>query len=244
MDYRILSLDEPNSQIAEIYRLIRTNIEYSTLDSNNKVINITSTTSGEAKSTTSANLAVMCANKLNRVLLIDLDLRSPSIHKLFKIKNNVGVTNLLLDYVDKGDAVDIFKYAKKIDHDNINNELYVITTGHEIANPTEVLGSNKLRGLINHLQTQFDQVIIDSSPSGVIPDGLVTSTLTSGTIYVVESGRTKIEQARQTIDKLRSMNVNLLGVILTKVKGAGGTYGQYYGYGEIDSSKSKRIKID
>jgi capsular exopolysaccharide synthesis family protein len=240
MDYRIVTLDDPNSQVSEIYRSIRTNIEYANIDTDMKVINVTSTVAGEAKSTTAANLAVICANKYKRVLLIDMDLRNPSIHKLFKLKNDHGLTNLLMAFAKSNEDVNITDFAQYIDHPSTVHHLDVLTTGYDIANPTEVLGSQRIKQLIQYLKRQYDLIIIDSAPSGVIPDGLVTSLNADGTVYVIESGKAKIDLVQQTIQKLKKIKANLLGVVMTKAPVKTVDYG-YYNNTEKDQH---RIKID
>jgi capsular exopolysaccharide synthesis family protein len=241
MDYRIVTLDDPNSQISEIYRSIRTNIEYANIDTDMKVINVTSTIAGEAKSTTAANLAVICANKYKRVLLIDMDLRNPSIHKLFKLKNEQGLTNLLMVFTKNKEDVNLNEFTQNINHPSTVHHLDVLTTGYEIANPTEVLGSQRMKQLLQLLKKQYDLVIIDSAPSGIIPDGIVTSLNADGTVYVLESGKAKIDLVQQTIHKLKDIKVNLLGVVMTKAPVKTVDYGYYNNKLENDHH---RIKID
>ncbi|QVK17180.1 CpsD/CapB family tyrosine-protein kinase [Mycoplasmatota bacterium] len=242
---KLITLDEPNSIHAEMYRSIRTNLEYTSIDKIIKVYNITSTVANEAKTTTACNMAIMSANKNKRVLLIDLDLRNPSIHRAFTIKNQSGITDMLIDFMKNGENIDINQYTQLIKHNNIINQLYVIPVGTEVINPTEILSSKKIKELINFLKKDFDEVIIDSSPSGIITDGVITSTIADGTVFVVENGKTKIDIAKKTIDQLKNVGVNILGVVLTKVKYSQKRYGYYeYGYGKNKDTNDNRIKID
>ncbi|MDF2700663.1 MAG: capsular exopolysaccharide family protein [Haloplasmataceae bacterium] len=244
MNKKLITLYDPNSNIAEIYRSIRTNIEYSSIDNPLKVINVTSTFANEAKSTTTCNLGIISAIKSKTILLVDLDLRNPSVHKMFQIKNSLGLTDLLIDFVENGENVNIDKYLQQIDEPSVKEKLFILTSGTEVVNPTEILSSKKIKELFEFLKQRFDQILIDSSPSGVISDGIITSTIADGTIYIVESGKTKIDIAEQTINQLRNLKVNLLGVVLTKVPSKTMGYG-YYGYGQVSDSENKRkIRIN
>jgi capsular exopolysaccharide synthesis family protein len=240
---KLVTLEEPNSSFAEIYRTIRTNIEYSNIDKPVKAINITSTFANEAKTTTTCNLAVMSANKFKRVLLVDLDLRNPSVHKIFNMKNKIGFTDLLIDFVENGEDVNLETYLNKIEGNGINNQLYVLTSGTDVVNPTEILGSKKIKELMKLLASHFDQVIIDSSPSGIISDGIVTSIVADGTVFIVESGKTKIDLAQKTMEQLKNVGANILGVILTKVPVKEVPYGYYYGENH-ESQKRIRINVE
>lgn len=242
---KLITLDEPDSIQAEMYRSIRTNLEYSSIDKKIKVYNITSTVANEAKTTTASNMAIMSANKNKSVLLIDLDLRNPSIHRAFNIKNQLGMTDMLVDFIKNGENIDINNYTQSLTCDQIINQLYVIPAGTEVVNPTEILSSKKIKELIRFLENHFDEIIIDSSPSGIITDGAITSTIADGTVYVVESGKTKIDAVKKTIEHLKSIGVNILGVVLTKVKNKNKNFGDYeYGYGNYNKTNNNRIKID
>src|SRR5690606_167217 len=164
----IISLEEPNSIHAEMHRSIRTHLEFSSIDKELKVINITSTVANEAKTTTACNLAVMFAQNNKKVLLIDLDLRGASCHRILKVKNELGITDMLVDFTKNGENIDVNKYIQEIKHPNIPNSLYFISLGTEVINPTEILSSQKIKNLLNFIKKQFDRVIIDSSPSGII----------------------------------------------------------------------------
>lgn len=238
---RIFSLDEPNSLHTEMYRQIRTNIEYSSIDRDIKVLNVTSTNANEAKTTTACNLAVLSANKNKRVLLMDLDLRNPSIHRLFKIKNYNGVTDILIDFTKYGDKLDITKYIQLIKHPNIINELFVLTSGTDTVSPFEILNSKRLSKLIEIFKEYFDEIIIDSAPSGILADGVVTSKLADGTIFVIESGKNKIEMTQKVISQLSNIGVNILGIVLTKLPNKIRNYGSYYGKYYTNKTSQERI---
>ncbi len=242
---KLITLDEPSSVHAEMYRSIITNMDYSSIDKEIKILNITSSVANEAKTTTACNIAIVSANKAKKVLLVDLDLRNPSVHRAFNIKNHYGIIDMLVDYLKNGKEIDIFKYVKRIEHKNIHNELYVLPTGSLVSNTSEILGSKKIKELLRFLTGYFDQIILDSSPSGILSDGLIASLLADGTIFIVESGKTKIDVAQKAVKQLRNIDVKILGVILTKVpinyklKGYQDYYGNY-----LREDGKERIKIE
>lgn len=244
----VISLEEPESIQAEMHRLIRTRLEYASIDSALKIINITSSMANEAKTTTACNLAVVLANKLNKVLLMDLDLRNPSCHRAFRISKELGITDMLVDFAHNGNAIDVKKYLNRIKHPNIVNELYLLTAGTQVINPTEIVGSHKMKELLSYLKNNFDIIIIDSAPCGLVVDGIITSTLADGTIFCLESNRTKIDVAQKTVNQLRAFNINILGVVLTKnkfkIKKYNGYNYYYYYKNQKKSVKNKSLHKD
>lgn len=243
---KLITLDEPNSIHNEIYRSIQTNIEYSSVDKQIKIINITSSVADESKTTTVCNLAIIAANNNKRILLVDLDLRKPSIHRAFKTKNKNGVTDMLIDFSNNGEKIDIYKYCEQVKHDNLTGELFILPAGTETPNPYSILKSKALKDMLTFLSDKFDQIYLDCSPSGILADGVVSSTLADGTIFVVESNHTKIDMIQKTLSQLRNVNVNILGVVLTKVPNALKSYGYYYGhyYTSKENYNSQSKKID
>ncbi len=246
---KLVTLDEPSSIHSEMYRSIKTNLDYSSIDKKIQILNITSSVANEAKTTTACNIAIVTANKAKKVLLVDLDLRNPSVHRAFNIKNHHGITDMLVDFIKNGENINIYQYARLINHPNIHNELYLIPTGTEVSNTSEILGSKKIKELFQYLKRHFDEIILDSSPSGILSDGVITSTLADGTIFVVESGKTKIEIAQKTVEQLNNVGIKILGVVLTKVPykfkrtGYYNYYGSYY-LRKDDTKERFKIHID
>lgn len=221
----------PKSPVAESYRTLRTNIQFSTFDKEIQTIVVTSAAPGEGKSTTIGNLAIVMAQSGKKVLLIDCDLRKPSIHKKFRITNQAGLTNILLYDVD---PFDIF-------HKHSDN-LYILTTGQLPPNPAEVIASKKLKGFIEKIKDEFDYILIDSPPLIAVTDAQILSRLCDGTILVVSSGEAERETVKRAKDLLNKVNANIIGVVLNKLelktrKG----YGYYYYYGE-EERKGRRVK--
>lgn len=218
----IISYSQPKSVIAEEFRAIRTNIQYSNLDKKIKTIVVTSTTKDEGKTTITTNLAVNFSKIENKkVLIIDCDLRNPSIHKEFGISNSNGLTDLLLE------EKDLSNYIKETEIKNLN----ILTAGSIPPNPSEMLSSNRMKVFMETVREEYDYVFIDTPPVGMVTDAGVLSAFLDGTILVVKSESVDIKDLQETKKKLVSVNANILGVILNanKVKKDDYYYYSYYG---------------
>ena len=218
----IISYSQPKSVIAEEFRAIRTNIQYSNLDKKIKTIVVTSTTKDEGKTTITTNLGVNFSKIENKkVLIIDCDLRNPSIHKEFGISNSNGLTDLLVE------EKDLSNYIKETE---INN-LHILTSGSIPPNPSEMLSSNRMKVFMETIREEYDYIFIDTPPVGMVTDAGVLSAFLDGTILVVKSEFVDIKDLQETKKKLVSVNANILGVILNanKVKKDDYYYYSYYG---------------
>lgn len=212
---------------SEIYRHIRTNIEFSSVDDNVQSIAITSTQPFESKTTTALNLAIIFAVKYSRVLIIDCDLRKMQLHRYLKLSNQVGLTNALRDY-SKTRRIDK-SFFKTINDESFANELTVLTAGVKVPNPNEILSSSTFSSFINDLKKDFDFIILDCPPLGNVSDAIPVSHAVDGTIFVYSCKDTNRKDAMSAISTLRQNNVNIIGTILTKADSYKGSYG--YGYG-------------
>lgn len=217
---RIISITKPKSPIAEAYRGIRTSIEFSNLDKKLKVINVTSSMQNEGKSTVMANLAVSFANLDKKVLIMEGDLRNPSVHRMFNISNINGLTDILVNNKSFLDCV----YCTDV------KNLHVLTCGPIPPNPSEMLSSNKIRQFVDSLRDYYDYIFIDAPPIGIVTDAGIISTYTDGCIFVVGAGDADIEMAKVSKERLEKVGANILGVVLNKFEasGANGYYNYYY----------------
>ena len=217
---RIISIKNPKSPISECYRGIRTSIEFSNLDKDLKVINVTSSMQNEGKSTVLANLAVSFANLDKKVLIMEGDLRNPSVHRMFNISNIKGLTDILLQNKVFADCV----------HCTDVKNLHVLTCGAIPPNPSEMLSSKKIRDFIESLREYYDYIFIDAPPIGIVTDAGIISTYTDGCIFVVGAGDADIEMAKVSKERLEKVGANILGVVLNKFEasGASGYYNYYY----------------
>ena len=216
---KILSYSNPKSITAEEYRNIRSSIQYSNLDKKLKTILVTSTTKNEGKTTTVCNLANSFAHLNNkRVLVIDCDLRNPSVHKLFSINNIKGVSDLLID------EKEISYYVKSTKIKNLD----LITAGATPPNPSEMLASNAMKNFIESIKEDYDYIFRDTPPIGMVTDAGVLASFIDGTILVVRSEEVDIHKVQETKKKLDSVNANIIGVVLNGKKVANDDY--YYSY--------------
>lgn len=215
----IITYSNPKSVISEEFRAIRTSMQYSNLDKKIKTILVTSTTKNEGKTTTTSNLAVSFAKVDNKkVLVIDCDLRNPSIHKAFGISNIKGLSDLLIE------GKSILNYIKPTQVEN----LHIITAGAVPPNPAEVLASNAMQEFIKTIKEEYDYVFIDTPPIGMVTDAGILASFIDGTVLVVRSEMVDINKVQESKKKLNSVNANILGAILNRKKVRNDDY--YYSY--------------
>lgn len=209
----------------EVYRHIRTNIEFSTVDKQIHSISLTSTQSGEAKSTVSINLAYMFAMKYKKVLLIDCDLRQTMLHRYMKLSNQYGLTDALLEYRSTHQINT--DYMQTVSHNSFEGTLSVLTAGIHVPNPSELLGSKTFKDYMIQLKKYYDFIIVDCAPIGTISDAIPVGHAVDGTIFIVSAKDTKRNDAANCVQILKRNNVRVLGSILTKAESGSGNYYYY-----------------
>lgn len=205
---RLIVRTKPNSAVSESYKRIRTNLQFSNLDGNVKTIMFTSSVKGEGKTTTVANLSLSLAQAGHKVILLDCDFRNPSIHKLFEISNRFGITDILLRKKDYKEYLNPI-----IDYENLD----VLTVGKVPSNPSELLYSKAMRSLINKLRDDYDYILLDTPPTLPVTDATVMSTYIDRVVIVCLAGKTDKDTIKKTIESLKKVEANILGVILNKV---------------------------
>jgi capsular exopolysaccharide synthesis family protein len=203
----ILTQIEPNSSLAESYRQLRTALLLSSAGHAPRTLLFTSSQPAEGKTTTSVNTAISLAQTGSSVLIIDADLRRPRVHKIFNLKNNAGLSNHL---TGDGDLASLIQIAMP--------NLYVLPVGPLPPNPAELLGSVKMKQLIDTLAANFDYIIVDSPPVSSFADSLILSSLVEGVIIVVKGGVTPREMAQRTKAHLQSVGAKILGVVINQIK--------------------------
>lgn len=231
----LITINDPKSLISEAYRGIRTSIQFSNLDKKIKVINVTSSKQGEGKTTVLANLATTFANLEKKVLILDGDLRNPTIHKIFELSNIYGLTDVLLEN----------KTFEECVYCTDTKNLHVLTCGAIPPNPSEMLASNKMIDFVSNLKDRYDYIFIDTPAIGVVTDAGIVSTYSDGCIFVVGAKKTEIETVKISIEKLESLGANILGGILNKFevnKSSSDYYSDYYKKERRFKRKSKRKK--
>ncbi len=232
---KILINEEPKSPVAEAYRTLRTNIQFSGVEKEIRSIVVTSSGASEGKTTTSCNLAVAFAQSGKTVLLVDADLRKPKLHHHFDISNSMGLTKVLLEDELRGYTV----------NSKIKN-LTLLTAGVTPPNPSEMLGSTRMKNLLNKAKETYDMVIIDSPPVGYVTDASLLSSFVDGTILVVATGQTEVKAAQYAKQQLENVNANILGTVISKIPTNGGGYyrhhyGYYTGSSQFENKKKKGL---
>lgn len=197
---------DPKSIAAERYKVLRTNIQYSSFDKKCKVIVITSSEASEGKSVISGNLSLCMAQEEKKVILIDCDLRKASLHKKFGIPNLFGLSDVVAGKMDLHEV--IYRY---------NENLAILTSGNIPPNPSEMLSSKAFERLLNTLRESFDYIILDTPPILAVTDSQILSTKADGTILVVKAEKTKRDTVRDAVGYLKQVNTNIIGTVLNMV---------------------------
>ncbi|MEW9699938.1 CpsD/CapB family tyrosine-protein kinase [Paenibacillus sp. SI8] len=192
------------SPISEAYRALRTNITFSSIDTDLKKIVVTSSIQSEGKSTTIANLAVVYAQENKRVLIIDADLRKPSLHQYFVRSNRHGLTNILAQQLKPADAI------LETDIPNVS----LLTAGPNPPNPAELLSSSKMQQLLEQLSDEFDLILIDSPPTLAFTDAQILSAISDGVLFVIQHGKVKRQIAKKALLNLEHVKAKVLGIVL------------------------------
>lgn len=227
---------EASFHVKEAYKASRTNTMFSLPGKGCKRIVITSSFPGEGKSTTCLNLAITFAQTGSKVLVIDADLRKPTVHRKLDISNEYGLAHLLGNFSEIKDTIQHSKYEN----------LDIITAGHMPPNPAELLASDEMKELLDTLSESYDYIFLDTPPLNVVTDATVLSGVVSGIVVVVRQGRTHHKDIQDALGKLAFSEGKVLGFILHGVQHQTKGYGKYssysrYGYSayeqEVNSTK-------
>ena len=223
----LLAFKDPKSPVAEAYRTIRTNLQFSGVDKEMKVVEVTSAVPNEGKSTVIGSLGVVLAQARKKVLLLDCDFRNPTQHKLFGLHNK-GLTNFMASGME-----DYSTFIQHVEQENLD----IIVSGPIAPNPSEMLMSNKMQDLLDVVRTEYDYILIDTPPIMPVTDAAVLGAKVDGVMIVIASGADKPELVQAAKTRLQQGGANILGCILNKVQVGGGRYGygkygnHKYGYG-------------
>ena len=229
---------DPKSPISEVFRTLRTNIQFMNTKGKLKTILVTSTFPGEGKSWVASNLAVTFAQAGKKVVLIDADMRKGRQYNIFGISPIPGLSNYLsgidIDNEER-DITDIADYVQDTEVDN----LFVMPAGNIPPNPSELLISPQMVDLLEQLKDLCDIVIIDGTPNELVTDSLILTRLVDSTIIVTASKQTKKDNLRRAIQNIQNVGGKIAGVVVNKVPIAAKKYEQSYYYGSTEMSKAR-----
>lgn len=222
MGTSLITVTKPNSVVAEQFRTIRTNIQFSMIDKDLKTLIFTSSGPWEGKSTVAANIAAVFADQGKKVVLIDADMRKPTVFRTFNIDNKKGLSNLITSRDIK--VEDIVQYVEDADLD-------IISSGPIPPNPSELLNSNRMNEVIKELESIYDLILFDMPPVVSVTDAQIMSTKTDGVVFVVRRGVAHTEDVKQAKELLDMVQANILGVVFNGVEKKTDRSYSYYGYG-------------
>jgi capsular exopolysaccharide synthesis family protein len=216
-----LMSDNPQSIVAEAYRLLRTNLLFCSADAAGMVVIVSSANPGEGKTTTVANLAASLAQNGARVLAIDGDLRRPTLHQHFAVHKAPGLSDLIVGKCQASEAVQVTRFKG----------LHILPCGYIPPNPAELLGSQNMKNALAAFRQHYDWVLIDTAPILAMADTPVVCPYTDGLVLVVAAEATTRPSIQRAIDQVQGVGGKLLGVVLNKVNLERNSYyyGQYYG---------------
>ena len=217
--------------VAEAYRMLRANVAFAAGQLPIRTLLVTGSIPDEGKTVTAANLAVVFAQSGLRVVLVDGDLRKPGVHLIFDLPNAAGLTTLL---ADKSVAIDTVAQVTE------QGNLTVITSGPLPPNPAELLGSQRMRGVLERLALEAELIILDSPPLLAVTDSAVLSAMVDGTLLVIDSGRSRRRAVRAARQSLARAGANVLGVALNRVPRQAGA--SYHGYGGDRTGKDAETR--
>ena len=226
----VIQCDQLSFAAAEAYKLLRTNLQFALPDKPCKIIGMTSSLRGEGKSTTSVNLSYTLAESGKRVLLIDADMRLPTIHSKLSVSSAPGLSNLLAGLCEERESLRVSKYF---------SNWYILPAGDIPPNPSELLGSEQMRAILTRFADIFDYIILDLPPINIVTDALVISQWTDGLIVAVRQNYTSGRALKDCMYQIEKVSAKMLGFVMTDadISTSGyknyGKYGKYgkYGYG-------------
>jgi non-specific protein-tyrosine kinase len=232
--YRLATLLYPQSGIAEAYRTLRTNIEFASVATPARTLLVTSSTPGEGKTVTAANMAIAFAQSGRRVTLVDADLRKPGVHVVFNTPNAHGLTTLL-----RSDEVSPDAIAQVTEQDLLR----VLTTGPLPPNPAELLGSPRMQVVLDRLKAESDLVIFDSPPLAAVTDAAILSSFLDGTVLVIDAERSRRSDVRLARAALDRAGATVLGAVLNRIKvKARADYPEYFGVYGSEAGSGPRVR--
>ena len=233
MKREIITRADPKSPVSEVFRTLRTNLQYMKKSNSCQTLVITSTVQGEGKSFVAANLAVTFAQASKKTLIIDADMRRPRQHNIFGVDMFPGLSNYLsginLSRSRHETSIKECIYATKIDN------LYMMPSGNIPPNPSELLQSRKLNALLDEIEPNFDVIIFDGAPCLLVTDSTIISRVVDATILVASQNKTKMDDLKEAKRRINHVGGHIAGVVLNRVKVSKAKYSEKYYYESNES---------
>lgn len=205
-DNNLIVTINSKSPVSEVYRTLRTNIQFASQEQTLQVIMITSSQTGEGKSVTVSNLAVAYAQEGKKVLIIDADMRRSSLHEIFSLPNREGLSTVLRGKSNDGDVF----------QNTIIDNLYLLTSGPIPVNPSELLSSDAMQSLISIARQEFDIVLIDTPPILAVTDSAIVSAWCDAVVIVAAAGKVKRYHLKKAVEQMSHVNANMIGIVLNQ----------------------------
>ncbi len=239
MRNELITFTSPKSSVSEVFRTLRTNVQFINVSNKTKSILVTSTVPGEGKSWVSANLAIAFAQAGKKVILVDADMRKGRQHEVFELSNEKGLSNYLISKIEDN-KVDLGDYVKTTMVDN----LYIMTAGIVPPNPSELLTSQKMSDLIKALEKSADIVIFDGTPSTIVTDALIIARSIGSTLIISSHKQTKMEDLKQIKKSIENVGGKIAGVVVNKIPRSQKVYGGGYYYESSIIVNNKKKWLD
>ena len=243
MKKEVIAHKDPKSPISEVFRTLRTNIQFMSNSKRMKTLLVTSTFPEEGKSWVTSNLAVTFAQAGKRVILIDADMRKGRQYAIFGVSPRPGLSNLLSEYdIDNNNPDQILDYVQETEVEN----LFVISAGNVPPNPSELLVSQEMSKVLEELRKMCDIIIIDGTPCELVTDSVILSRMVETTIVVTAHKMTKKDALQRVVKNIKNVGGNLAGVVINKVPVSAKKYGEkyyYYGHDNGEQHKKANTKI-
>lgn len=242
MRKELIVFQDPKSPISEVFKTLRTNIQFMNNKKKLQTLLVTSTLPGEGKSWVSSNLAVTFAQTGKKVILIDADMRKGRQYSIFGLSPRPGLSNYLSgidDNLNEVQKIDIADYIQETEVDN----LYLMSAGNIPPNPSELLVSEAMEELLNELKQLCDIVIIDGPPSQLVTDSLIISRIVDSTVIVTAHKQTKKDSLQRIIDNIQNIGGKIAGVVVNKIPVSAKKYEETYYYGSTSLKPSNNINM-
>lgn len=231
---------DPKSPVSEVFRTLRTNIQFMNASNKLNTLLITSTFPGEGKSWVTANLAVTFAQAGKRVILVDADMRKGRQYSIFGVLPKPGLSNYLLEAIEDEDMnssdVNLEEYIQSTEVENLE----IIVAGNVPPNPSELLVSSKMTKLIEKLKKMYDLVIIDGTPCDLVTDSVILSRVVDSTVIVTAHKETKKDNLERIVKNIQNVGGKIAGVVVNKIPGSAKKYNESYYYGSLPSNNKRR----